>query len=124
LMFFIYTKVFSFPTLHLQRGGVKHYHHGKKDKKWSVILRLTKYDFLLGSWGIFLSLAISFAIGECLGVCHFNFDPRPKLNYCSNPFIEHYWRCSNKGDVYNLALFVHVVLSIHPRYSHNCFSPH
>jgi hypothetical protein len=49
LMFFIYTKVFSFPTLHLQRGGVKHYHHGKKDKKWSVILRLTKYDFLLGS---------------------------------------------------------------------------
>jgi hypothetical protein len=49
----LFTQKNSFPTLYFQRGGIKHYHDGKKDKRWSVILQPTKYDFLSSSSGIF-----------------------------------------------------------------------
>jgi len=85
---------------------------------WQNMIFCRVLEVFFWAWPFHLPLVSTF------GVCHFNFDPQPKLNYCSNPFIEHYWGCSNKGDVYNLALLVHVVLFIHPRYNHNCFSPH
>ncbi len=31
-----------------------------------------------------------------IGVCHSTFDPQPNLNYCSDPFTEHCWRCSKR----------------------------
>ncbi len=85
---------------------------------WQNMIFCRVLEVFFWAWPFHLPLVSTF------GVCHLNFDPQPKLNYCSNPFIEHYWGCSNKGDVYNLALLVHVVLFIHPRYNHNCFSPH
>jgi len=61
-----------------------------------VILRLTKYDFLLGSLAIFPGLAISLPLVSTVEVCHSSFYLLPNLNYCSDPFTEHRWRCSKR----------------------------
>ncbi len=55
-------KSFYFPTFNVEWCGVRHYHRGEKDKRWSAIVCLAKYDFLSSYWGIFSSLAISFVI--------------------------------------------------------------
>ncbi len=98
-MFFIYTKKFlSHPllskrwdqTLPWWQKGQKVECDFATNKIWFFV-KFFRYFFWV--WPFHLALVSTF------GVHHFNFDPLPKLNYYSNPFNEHYWRCSNKRDV-------------------------
>jgi hypothetical protein len=89
LTLFVYTKVFSFPTFHLQRGGVKHCHRGKGTR--DGVQLYTHRIWFFARFLRFFSRSGHFICRwwTLLGCVILVFNPLTKLNYYFYPYLEH-----------------------------------